>query len=82
MAALTGLYPKTDCSHGFPNPHNYEMYRDFQENTINSDVFSFQFQRISDVFLGLVRYVDFVRRRHLLDSLVLQLYVPLLLGVN
>jgi len=38
MAALTGIYPKTDVSHGFPNPNSYEMYRDFQENTINSDV--------------------------------------------
>lgn len=37
-AALTGLYPKTDHSHGFPNPQAYEMYRDFQENSINSDV--------------------------------------------
>jgi len=37
LAALSGIYPKTDVSHGFPNPYNYEMYRDFQENTINSD---------------------------------------------
>jgi len=36
-AALIGIYPKTDCSHGFPNAFNYEMYRDFQENAINSD---------------------------------------------
>ncbi len=37
-AALCGVYPKTDQSHGFPNPLSYEMYRDFQENTLNSDV--------------------------------------------
>eukprot|EP01017_Pseudomicrothorax_dubius_P018095 TRINITY_DN2014_c0_g1_i1.p1 TRINITY_DN2014_c0_g1~~TRINITY_DN2014_c0_g1_i1.p1 ORF type:complete len:221 (+),score=35.90 TRINITY_DN2014_c0_g1_i1:124-786(+) len=37
MAALLGVYPKVDSSHGFPWPFPYEMYRDFQENTINSD---------------------------------------------
>ena len=53
-AALTGLYPKTDSSHGFPNPYNYEMYRDFQENNINSDVIfwyevSLSFTRVGSV---------------------------------
>ena len=38
MAALTGVYPKTDQSHGFPNPLTLEAYRDFQENTPNTDV--------------------------------------------
>ena len=37
-AALTGLYPKTDSSHGFPSSLTTESYRDFQENTINTDV--------------------------------------------
>merc|ERR1712159_626271 len=36
-AALFGLYPKVDSSHGFPCYLNYEGYRDFQENTINTD---------------------------------------------
>ena len=41
---MIGIYPKTDSSHGYGNPRifyaylvSYEMYRDFQENTINSD---------------------------------------------
>ena len=37
-AALCGVNSKTDNSHGFSNPINYEMYRDFQENSINQDV--------------------------------------------
>jgi len=36
-AALCGIYPKTDQSHGFPTPWAYEIYRDFQENSVNSD---------------------------------------------
>jgi hypothetical protein len=36
-ACLWGVYPKVDTSHGFGLPQTYEMYRDFQENTINSD---------------------------------------------
>ncbi len=38
VANLLGMYPKTDNSHGFPGYQTYEMYRDFQENTPNSDV--------------------------------------------
>lgn len=41
---MLGIYPKVDSSHGFgfnsklfPNADTYECYRDFQENTINSD---------------------------------------------
>ena len=37
MANTLGLYPKVDTSHGFPMPQAYEMYRDWQENSINSD---------------------------------------------
>jgi hypothetical protein len=44
VACLLGIYPKTDSSHGYgsnsknlKNLVSYEMYRDFQENTINSD---------------------------------------------
>lgn len=36
-AALFGVVPKTDQSHGFGNPLTYEMYRDLQENSINQD---------------------------------------------
>lgn len=45
LANMLGIYPKVDSSHGFGFYSNffntikdtYEMYRDFQENTINSD---------------------------------------------
>ncbi len=44
VASMIGIYPKTDSSHGYGSNSNfkiylvsYEMYRDFQENTINSD---------------------------------------------
>ena len=44
IGAMIGIYPKTDTTHGygsnstyFLNLVHYEMYRDFQENTINSD---------------------------------------------
>jgi hypothetical protein len=37
LAQWTGTYPKIDSSHGFPFYASYEMYRDFQENTLNSD---------------------------------------------
>ena len=37
VANLLGVYPKVDSSHGFGYFNTYEMYRDFQENTINSD---------------------------------------------
>ena len=37
IACLWGVYPKIDTSHGFGYPQTYEMYRDFQENTVNSD---------------------------------------------
>eukprot|EP01015_Nassula_variabilis_P002748 TRINITY_DN1160_c0_g1_i5.p1 TRINITY_DN1160_c0_g1~~TRINITY_DN1160_c0_g1_i5.p1 ORF type:complete len:233 (+),score=30.11 TRINITY_DN1160_c0_g1_i5:148-846(+) len=32
-----GVYPKQDSSHGFPWQQPYEMFRDWQENTINTD---------------------------------------------
>lgn len=38
IANTIGIYPKTDLSHGFPSYSPYEMFRDFQENSINSDV--------------------------------------------
>jgi hypothetical protein len=37
LANMTGTYPKVDSSHGFPHTNTYEMYRDWQENTLNSD---------------------------------------------
>ncbi|EAR82265.1 hypothetical protein TTHERM_01230120 (macronuclear) [Tetrahymena thermophila SB210] len=37
LANWVGMYPKVDSSHGFPFYSTYEMYRDFQENTLNSD---------------------------------------------
>ncbi len=37
IANTLGCYPKLDTSHGFPNPMPFECYRDFQENTMNSD---------------------------------------------
>ena len=37
MANTIGIYPKFDNSHGFTLVSPYEMYRDWQENTINSD---------------------------------------------
>ncbi len=40
-AQLCGVYSKTDQSHGFPSPLVPEAYRDFQENTVNTDVKSY-----------------------------------------
>jgi len=37
VANTIGIYPKFDNSHGFTYTRPYEMYRDWQENTINSD---------------------------------------------
>eukprot|EP01016_Furgasonia_blochmanni_P024748 TRINITY_DN2670_c0_g2_i10.p1 TRINITY_DN2670_c0_g2~~TRINITY_DN2670_c0_g2_i10.p1 ORF type:complete len:282 (-),score=78.65 TRINITY_DN2670_c0_g2_i10:1351-2103(-) len=37
IANVTGTYPKADSSHGFAHYSPYEPFRDFQENTINSD---------------------------------------------
>lgn len=37
IANALGSYPKLDSSDGFPNPMPYECFRDFQENTLNSD---------------------------------------------
>ena len=37
IAHTIGIYPKVDSSHGFPDSKVYECFRDFQENTINSD---------------------------------------------
>ena len=37
VANTIGIYPKVDNSHGFTLSRPYEMYRDWQENTINSD---------------------------------------------
>jgi len=37
IANMLGIYPKVDTSHGYGYYNTYEMYRDFQENTINSD---------------------------------------------
>ena len=34
MANLIGIYPKIDQSHGFQHYATYEMYRDWQENTL------------------------------------------------
>ncbi|EGR31086.1 hypothetical protein IMG5_118110 [Ichthyophthirius multifiliis] len=37
IAQHIGIYPKIDSTHGFTYQNTYEMYRDFQENTLNSD---------------------------------------------
>jgi hypothetical protein len=37
IAHTIGIYPKADASHGFPHLTTYETFRDFQDNTINSD---------------------------------------------
>ena len=37
IAYLLGAYPKGDASHGFPHRNPYEVFRDFQENTPNSE---------------------------------------------
>lgn len=37
FAYLFGCYPKGDASHGFPHLNQYETFRDFQENTSNSE---------------------------------------------
>merc|ERR1711976_235139 len=37
IANTIGIYPKVDSSTGFPVHNPYEMFRDFQENSINSD---------------------------------------------
>ncbi len=80
-AALTGLFPKGDSSHGFPHPYNYEMYRDFQENSINSDV-NWIFREIPNFSKGLVWYVDFDDSYYILDSSFLQLHATVLLDVS
>ena len=37
IASFLGCYPKGDASHGFPHLNPYEVFRDFQENTPNSE---------------------------------------------
>ena len=37
IAHTIGIYPKGDSSHGFPHLQTYETFRDFVDNTINSD---------------------------------------------
>lgn len=37
IAHTIGIYPKADASHGYPHLQTYETFRDFQDNTINSD---------------------------------------------
>ena len=37
VASFLGVYPKGDASHGFPHPNPYEVFRDFYENTPNSE---------------------------------------------
>ena len=37
VAHTIGIYPKADSSHGYPHLKTYETFRDFQDNTINSD---------------------------------------------
>jgi hypothetical protein len=36
-AQMWGIYPKVDSSHGFPHYNTYEMWKDVQENNLNSD---------------------------------------------
>lgn len=37
VAYFLGCYPKGDASHGFPHQNPYEVFRDLQENTSNSE---------------------------------------------
>ena len=37
IACALGTFSKFDASSGFPNPVPYETFRDFQENTPNSE---------------------------------------------
>ena len=37
ISYLLGSYPKGDASHGFPHQNPYEVFRDFTENTSNSE---------------------------------------------
>ena len=61
MANTLGLYPKADTSHGFPMPRAYEMYRDWQENSINSDGW----------FAMLVYFVCFVYSVHVIFTYII-----------
>ena len=57
---MLGIYPKVDSSHGFGfyskivlTLDAYEMYRDFQENSINSDgAFGMWFVVIAIIYLS------------------------------
>lgn len=83
VANLLGMYPKTDNSHGFAFYQTYEMYRDFQENTPNSDVTSSIKLTLSLIFCaGLVRNVVCHYRRTLFRPLLVHLRLALLLDVR
>lgn len=64
LANTLGLYPKADLSHGFSMPYNYEMYRDWQENSMNSDGW----------FAMLVYFVCFVYSLHVVWTYLLPHY--------
>ncbi|KRX10973.1 hypothetical protein PPERSA_12097 [Pseudocohnilembus persalinus] len=60
LAQWCGIYPKVDSSHGFPFVSTYEMYRDFQENTLNSDGSFAQYMTVisvSYIMLTLYQYM-------------------------
>lgn len=64
LSCMIGVYPKTDSSHGYGSNSkylfikvSYEMYRDFQENTLNSDgSFAMWILFIAVVYTGHVLY--------------------------
>ena len=64
VANTLGIYPKVDNSHGFPFPKAYEMYRDWQENTMNSDGW----------FAMLVYFVCFVYSLHVVFTYLMPFY--------
>lgn len=64
VANTLGLFPKVDNSHGFSFPQGYEMYRDWQENTINSDGW----------FAMAVYYICFIYTAHVIFTYVTPYY--------
>jgi hypothetical protein len=64
VANSIGIYPKFDNSHGFTYTRPYEMYRDWQENTINSDGW----------FAMMVYFVCFVYTCHVILTYLIPFY--------
>ena len=67
IAYLLGAYPKGDASHGFPHRNPYEVFRDFQENTPNSEGWFVMFSKL----------VLFVKSCHVSCSNIVGMPIPL-----